>query len=71
AGANVYGNMPPKAVGPFSWGDAAPYSVYHADKFLVAAERMMSRRHVEMSDRLRQHLSSVHATRWTVEIEHG
>ncbi|HEY4131913.1 MAG TPA: putative sugar nucleotidyl transferase, partial [Gemmatimonadaceae bacterium] len=47
AGANVYGNMPPKAVGPFSWGDAAPYSVYHADKFLVAAERMMSRRHVE------------------------
>ncbi len=69
AGANVYGNMPPKAVGPFSWGDATPYSVYQADKFLVAAERMMSRRHVEMSDRLRRHLTEVHTTRWTAEIE--
>ena len=27
AGANVYGSMPPKAVAPFSWGDAPNYSV--------------------------------------------
>jgi len=67
AGANVYGTMPPKVVAPFSWGDAAPYTVYQADKFLETAGRMMSRRHVELTERASRHLSSVHAGRWTVD----
>lgn len=69
AGANVYGAMPPKVVGPFSWGDGPPYSVYRADKFVETAERMMARRHVELTDRARRHLTSVHAERWTAPTE--
>jgi UDP-N-acetylglucosamine diphosphorylase/glucosamine-1-phosphate N-acetyltransferase len=67
AGANVYGAMPPKAVAPFSWGDGEPYDTFRADKFCETATRVMSRRHVELSDRARKHLVSVHAARWTVE----
>jgi UDP-N-acetylglucosamine diphosphorylase/glucosamine-1-phosphate N-acetyltransferase len=67
AGANVYGAMPPKTVAPFSWGDGEPYDVYRSDKFCETASRMMSRRHVELSDRARSHLIAVHAARWTVE----
>ncbi|HVE34266.1 MAG TPA: putative sugar nucleotidyl transferase [Gemmatimonadaceae bacterium] len=66
AGANVYGNMPPKVVAPFSWGDAPPYTVYHADKFVETAQRMMSRRHVELTERARRHLEAMHAGRWKV-----
>jgi UDP-N-acetylglucosamine diphosphorylase/glucosamine-1-phosphate N-acetyltransferase len=68
-GANVYGSMPPKAVAPFSWGDGEPYDTYRPDKFAETAARVMSRRHVELSDRARRHLASVHAARWTVERE--
>jgi hypothetical protein len=67
AGANVYGAMPPKTVAPFSWGDGEPYAVYRSDKFCETASRMMSRRHVELSERARTHLIAVHAARWTVE----
>jgi UDP-N-acetylglucosamine diphosphorylase/glucosamine-1-phosphate N-acetyltransferase len=66
AGANVYGSMPPKVVEPFSWGDSSPYETYRADKFLETATRMMARRHVEMSERARRHLTAVHVGRWTV-----
>ena len=66
AGANVYGTMPPKVVAPFSWGDAPPYTVYHADKFVETAQRMMSRRHVELTERARRHLETMHASRWKV-----
>jgi UDP-N-acetylglucosamine diphosphorylase/glucosamine-1-phosphate N-acetyltransferase len=69
AGSNVYGNMPPKVVAPFTWGDAPKYTSYRADKFVEAAARMMSRRHVTLSERAQRHLTSVHASRWTVEIE--
>jgi len=69
AGANVYGEMPPKIVAPFSWGSGPPYSVYRADKFVEMAERMMSRRHVELTDGARRHLTSVHAGRWTVDAD--
>jgi len=69
AGANVYDRMPPKVVAPFSWGDGPPYSVYHADKFVETAARMMSRRHVELTERARRHLASVHAGRWTAGME--
>ena len=67
-GANVYGSMPPKVVAPFSWGDSQPYSLYQSDKFLETAARMMSRRHIELSERARRHLGSVHARRWTGEL---
>jgi UDP-N-acetylglucosamine diphosphorylase / glucose-1-phosphate thymidylyltransferase / UDP-N-acetylgalactosamine diphosphorylase / glucosamine-1-phosphate N-acetyltransferase / galactosamine-1-phosphate N-acetyltransferase len=67
AGANVYGSMPPKAVSPFSWGDAPPYAVYRADKFIETAARMMSRRHIELSDRARRHLAAAHTSRWTAD----
>ena len=69
AGANVYGNMPPRVVAPFAWGDAPPYATYHADKFVEAAARAMARRHVELTDRARRHLESMHAGRWTVQPE--
>jgi hypothetical protein len=69
AGANVYGNMPPKVVPPFSWGDALPYATYQSDKFVETAGRMMARRHVELSARARRHLSRAHASRWSVPTE--
>ncbi len=69
AGANVFGTMPPKVVAPFSWGDGPFYSVYRADKFLETAARMMARRHVEVTDRARRHLTAAHAARWTVEAD--
>jgi UDP-N-acetylglucosamine diphosphorylase / glucose-1-phosphate thymidylyltransferase / UDP-N-acetylgalactosamine diphosphorylase / glucosamine-1-phosphate N-acetyltransferase / galactosamine-1-phosphate N-acetyltransferase len=67
AGANVYGNMPPKVVAPFAWGDSSPYSTYRLDKFLEVAERMMSRRHVALIERARRQLSAAYEARWTVE----
>jgi UDP-N-acetylglucosamine diphosphorylase/glucosamine-1-phosphate N-acetyltransferase len=68
-GANVFENMPPKAVAPFAWGSKPPYETYRADKFVETAARMMARRHVELSDRARRHLMSVHAGRWTAETD--
>jgi hypothetical protein len=68
AGANVYDRMPPKAVPPFSWGGGPPYSLYRVDKFIETAGRMMSRRHVSLSDRARRHWSTVHANRWALPI---
>jgi UDP-N-acetylglucosamine diphosphorylase/glucosamine-1-phosphate N-acetyltransferase len=68
-GCNVYDRMPPKVVAPFSWGGEPPYTLYRADKFLESAERMMSRRHVELSDRARRHLTAIHEGRWTVDTE--
>jgi UDP-N-acetylglucosamine diphosphorylase/glucosamine-1-phosphate N-acetyltransferase len=68
-GANVFDTMPPKAVPPFAWGSGAPYSLYRSDKFLESAARMMKRRHVEMSERTREHLRAVHEHRWTIDEE--
>jgi len=68
AGANVYGGtMPPKAVPPFAWGERPPYATYRLDKFLEVAERMMARRHVQLSERSRRQLAASHGARWTVE----
>lgn len=68
AGANVYGaQTPPKAVPPFAWGSAPPYAVYRLDKFLEVAERVMARRHVTLTGRMRQQLAAAHHARWTVE----
>lgn len=68
AGANVYDTMPPKAVAPFAWGGGAPYSTYRADKFIESAERMMSRRHVELTERGRRHLTAAHEGRWVANL---
>ena len=66
AGANVYGSvMPPKAVAPFAWGEAGNFVDFRADKFLGVAERMMARRHVALSEPMRQQLLASYAARWT------
>lgn len=68
AGANVYGGAtPPKAVPPFAWGDHAPYSLYRMDKFIEVAGRMMSRRHVELSNRQIRALTAAYERRWSVD----
>ena len=67
AGANVYGSvMPPKAVAPFSWGEPGGFMDYRLDKFLDVAARMMSRRHITLSDAARAQLSAAYAARWSV-----
>ena len=48
--------MPPKAVAPFSWGEAGAFETYRIDKFLESAERMMARRHVALEDGMRAQL---------------
>jgi UDP-N-acetylglucosamine diphosphorylase/glucosamine-1-phosphate N-acetyltransferase len=59
AGANVYGgDVTPKRIPPFAWGGSEPYTPYEHDKFLEVAERMMSRRHVTLSDKERRQLEA-------------
>ena len=66
AGANVFGsNTPPKAVPPFAWGNAEPYDTYDITRFLVVAERVMARRHVELGDKARKQLAEAHKRRWS------
>ncbi len=67
AGANVFaGEVLPKVVPPFAWGSSPPYAVYDLHKFLTAADRMMQRRGVVLSERTRAQLSASHVTRWSV-----
>lgn len=66
AGANVFGGkMPPKVVPPFAWGEGEPYDTYEVARFLAVAERMMSRRHVELGDKARKQLAEAHKRRWS------
>jgi len=66
AGANVFGsNTPPKMVPPFAWGSAEPYDTYDIAKFLVVAERVMARRHVELGDNARKQLAEAHTKGWS------
>jgi UDP-N-acetylglucosamine diphosphorylase/glucosamine-1-phosphate N-acetyltransferase len=66
AGANVFGsNTPPKAVPPFAWGSGEPYETYDVTRFLVVAERVMARRHVELGDNARKQLAEAHKRRWS------
>jgi hypothetical protein len=68
AGANVYGStMPPKAIAPFSWGEAGEFQPYRVDKFLEVAERMMSRRQVALEEPMRHQLRTAFAERWAVD----
>jgi UDP-N-acetylglucosamine diphosphorylase/glucosamine-1-phosphate N-acetyltransferase len=67
AGANVFGGtMPPKAVPPFSWGDGEPYDTYDVAKFVVVAERVMARRHVELGEKAKRQLAEAHKRRWSI-----
>ena len=60
AGANIYRSQKtPKYVPPFAWGEAEPYEQFQPDKFLEVAERMMSRRHVALSEKERRLLHQV------------
>jgi UDP-N-acetylglucosamine diphosphorylase/glucosamine-1-phosphate N-acetyltransferase len=64
AGANVFGSaMPPKYVPPFAWGeqDAGGWETFALDRFLLVAERVMSRRQVDLTDGMRAQLSAAHA----------
>jgi UDP-N-acetylglucosamine diphosphorylase/glucosamine-1-phosphate N-acetyltransferase len=66
AGANVFGaNMPPRVVPPFAWGDGQPYETYDVTRFLVVAERAMSRRGLKLSDKARKQLGDAHKRRWS------
>jgi UDP-N-acetylglucosamine diphosphorylase/glucosamine-1-phosphate N-acetyltransferase len=66
AGASVFGaKMPPKVVPPFAWGDGEPYDTYDVTRFLVVAERVMSRRHIELSSKARKQLAEAHKRRWS------
>jgi UDP-N-acetylglucosamine diphosphorylase/glucosamine-1-phosphate N-acetyltransferase len=66
-GANIFGtSMPPKVVAPFSWGGTSDAPIYDLDKFLGVAERVMVRRHVALSERVRRWLTAAHAARWQV-----
>jgi UDP-N-acetylglucosamine diphosphorylase/glucosamine-1-phosphate N-acetyltransferase len=65
AGSNIYGStMPPRYVPPFSWGEGDDLAMYRLDKFLATAERAMSRRGVELSERERRQLAAAHALSW-------
>jgi hypothetical protein len=67
AGANLFEtDMPPKVVPPFAWGSVAPYETYDVTKFLTVAEKVMSRRDVELSDKARKQLTEAHKRRWSV-----
>jgi UDP-N-acetylglucosamine diphosphorylase/glucosamine-1-phosphate N-acetyltransferase len=67
AGANIFGaNMPPRVVPPFAWGDSEPYDTYDVTKFLAVAERVMSRRQVELGANGRLQLTEAHKKRWSI-----
>jgi UDP-N-acetylglucosamine diphosphorylase/glucosamine-1-phosphate N-acetyltransferase len=66
AGANVFGGeMPPKTIPPFAWGEAGAFADYRVDKFLEVAERMMARRHVTLSESMRRQLRAAYDGRWS------
>ena len=68
AGASIFGTATaPKVVPPFAWGDQPPYSTYSLGKFLEVARRVMSRRHVELSEKQAKTLSAAHKRRWKVK----
>lgn len=64
-GANVFGDPgSDKIVPPFAWGCAG--DSYDLDRFLTVAERVMVRRNVVLTPRMRRTLERAHAQRWSV-----
>jgi UDP-N-acetylglucosamine diphosphorylase/glucosamine-1-phosphate N-acetyltransferase len=59
-GANIFGGgFPPTHIPSFSWGGAAGFETYRLDKMFETAERVLSRRHINLSDADKKILSSV------------
>jgi UDP-N-acetylglucosamine diphosphorylase/glucosamine-1-phosphate N-acetyltransferase len=68
AGANVFGTaMPPKVVAPFSWGEGEPYDLYKPDKFLASAEKVMARRKVTLTEKMKAQLKAAFEHRWSAK----
>jgi UDP-N-acetylglucosamine diphosphorylase/glucosamine-1-phosphate N-acetyltransferase len=58
--ANIFGaGFPPKFIPSFSWGGAENFVTYRPEEAVEAAERMMSRRKIELSDDDEQILRTV------------
>lgn len=58
--ANVFGGgFPPKYIPSFSWGGPEGMTTYRLEDALITADRMMSRRHVALTDAMRQMLTEV------------
>jgi hypothetical protein len=53
--------MPPKYVPPFSWGEGEDLREYQLEKFLVTAERSMSRRQHTLGAGARRQLTQAYA----------
>jgi UDP-N-acetylglucosamine diphosphorylase / glucose-1-phosphate thymidylyltransferase / UDP-N-acetylgalactosamine diphosphorylase / glucosamine-1-phosphate N-acetyltransferase / galactosamine-1-phosphate N-acetyltransferase len=69
AASNVYGGqMPPKAVAPFAWGEAGAFALFRVDKFLEVAERVMARRKIALSEESRRQLRASFDARWTTGL---
>lgn len=59
AGCNLFGTtMPPRYVPPFSWGEGSDLEEVRLEPFLAAAERMMARRGVPLTERGRRYLTA-------------
>ncbi len=59
-GCNIYGSgFPPKYIPSFSWGGSDSLSTYKLDKFLQAAEIVMARRNVTLSENGKELLSNI------------
>lgn len=68
AGAQIFGaETQPKVVPPFAWGSQPPYDTFELDKFLDVAERVMERRHVVLTQRMRAQLTRAFEHRWSGE----
>jgi hypothetical protein len=52
-------------VAPFGWGLAGD-QVVALDRFLVTADRMMSRRHARLGERAKRQLTAAYEHRWQV-----
>jgi UDP-N-acetylglucosamine diphosphorylase/glucosamine-1-phosphate N-acetyltransferase len=64
--ANVFGTlMPPKAVPPFAWGECEPYDLYRIDKFLDIAEKVMARRKMTLTEKMKKQLAASFEQRWS------
>lgn len=53
------GGFPPKFLPSFSWGGAEGLEEYRLEEALITAHRMMSRRHVDLTDAMRRMLTEV------------
>ncbi len=53
---------PPVSIDRFAWFTDGGHSLYQLDRFLEVAQRMMSRRDIELTEPMRRRLSQLHAS---------